>query len=197
MYNAVSLYICVIIKIKDTTEGELLLIGTQRTNEITKTLWKHWNSAIHKINRGRSLLCLTVNYVAFFDIMRYICYMYTNFPKPFLLQSSYRESIVKVLCILWIYRTSPYVTEVFSLLKVLLCYLCTYLFGSILNTFRILIRQSVLRKNGVHLNVIITSCTQDIDYLAHKVLVVCVRPLCYLHQSTVTCGSTTQLLLRN
>ena len=115
--------------------------------------------------------------------------MYAHFPLS-VFQLSDRKCIVKVLRVAWVYRTSPYVTEVFTFRIVLCCNLSTYLLGSILDTFRILIRQSILCKDGVHLYIIVTSFTQDVHHFAHKVLMIGIRPLGNLHQGTVVCLSS-------
>ena len=107
------------------------------------------------------------------------------------------QCIVEVLCVFRVYGASPCVPEVLTLGKVFLCDNAGYLIGSILDTLRILVRQSVLGENGVHLDIIVTRRTKNIDYFANQILMIGVRPLSYLYHSTVVGLATLQLLLRD
>ena len=139
MHYAIRLHVCIVVKVENTTESKLLFIRTKRTNEITKTLRKHRNGTVYKVNRRSTLLCFTVNDIAFLYIMRYISYVYTHFPQP-IFDFTDRQSIIKILCITWVNGTCPHVTEVLSLCKILWSDLCTYLLCSLLHTLWILIR---------------------------------------------------------
>ena len=196
MHDAVSLHVGLLVQVEDAAESELFLVRTERTDEVAQPLWKHRNGAVDKIDRRCPLLCLTIDDVAFFHVMRHVGNVYAHFPQS-VFQFPDRERIIEVLCILRIYRTGPHVPEVFTLLEVLFRDFSTDFLGGLFHPFRILVRQSVLGKDGVHFHIIVTGFAQHIHHFAHKVLMVGVRPLGNLHQGTVVCLPAFQFLLWN
>ena len=94
--------------------------------------------------------------------------MYANLPQlSFFLDT---ERIIKVLGIFRINSASKYVAEVLTATDFLRRDAGINLLGSVLNLFGILVRQTVLRQDGVHLHIVVALFAQDVDYLTNDIL---------------------------
>ena len=78
----------------------------------------------------------------------------------------YRERIVKVLCIGWVNRQRRHTSHISTLGNVTLGYATIDGICSLLDLLLELVRQIVLKQYGVHLGIVVASCTQHIDQLA-------------------------------
>ena len=78
MHNTISLYLSLIIKVKDNAISQFFLIRTKRAHKVTKVFWKHRNCTINKINTCCTFLCLTVNNITFLHIVANISNMNTH-----------------------------------------------------------------------------------------------------------------------
>ena len=108
-----------------------------------------------------------------------------------------REGVVEVLGILRVDGAGPRVAEVLTLRHILIGYLTRDLLSSILHAFRVLIRQSVLRKDGVHLHIVVARFSEDVHDLTDDVLMLTVGPCRDLHHGLVVGLAAFELILRN
>ena len=143
MNNAVSLDICLVIKIENDAISQLIFVGAERTNEVTKPFGEHRNRSIYEVNTCGSLHSFTVNDTAFLDIMAHVGNVNTHLPQPFI-ELFDRECVVKVLGIVRVDGAGEDITEVFSLGFVLLRDFSGNPFCGLFHGFWIDIRQAVL-----------------------------------------------------
>ena len=120
--------------------------------------------------------------------------MNTNLPQ-LVAETLYGKRIVEVFGIFRVNGAGPHIAEVFALGKIQLRYLATDLVGSLLYFLRVFIGQSVLREDGMHLDIIVASLSEYVYDFADEILVVGIRPLGDPYQSTVVGLSSLQLLL--
>ena len=130
--------ICLVVELEDHTVAQLLLVWSQRANEVTKTLRQHWDGAIHEIDTRSTSIGLLVDDRAFLHIMRDIGNMHAHFPQT-TIQLTDTKGIVKVLGILRVDGTSKHVTEILTAVDLLLRNGGINLLGRLLHILRILI----------------------------------------------------------
>ena len=106
-----------------------------------------------------------------------------------------RQGIIKVLGILWVDGTGEHIAEVLTAGYLLCRNLCLELLGCFLHTLRILVRQAILRQDGMHLGIVVTRLPQDVHHGADDVPVLRVRPLVNLHHNFVVGLPPLQLAL--
>ena len=94
--------------------------------------------------------------------------MHANLPKFALLAN--RQSIIKILGILRVDGTGKNITEVLATLDFLFGNTWIYLLSSILYGLRILVRQTILCEDSMHLNIVVAFLTQNVDNLTHDIL---------------------------
>ena len=189
------LYLGIVVHVEHRAVSQFLLVGTQRADEVAQAFGQHRYCAVDKIHARGPLLRLLVYNGALGHVVGYVGYVYANLPQV-LSERAYREGIVKVLCVLWVYCKRRDVTEVLALLIVLLGDFGAYLVSSFLHTLRVLIRKAVLRQYRVHLNIVVALLTQHVGHLAYNILVVLRRPHHHLHQGLVAVLAALQLVLR-
>ena len=127
--------------------------------------------------------------------MRYIGNVHTYFPQSFSCLP-YRKCIVEILGIYRINGECGDRAEILTLGNLLLCDVCRQLGGSLLYGFGIFIRQAILGKNSIHLCIVLTALSKDIDNFTHRILAVH-RPLDQFHHSLITVLSTLEHILWN
>ncbi len=128
--------------------------------------------------------------------MRHVGDMHAHLPQV-VAKLTYGQRIIKVLCIFRVYGECGNITEVLTLLVVLLRNLTRNLVGSLLYLLRIFIRQTVLREYGVHLHIVVARLAENVNHLTDDVLVLLRRPCTDLHHRLVACGTTLELVLRD
>ena len=159
MHNAIVLYVSVLVQGKDDAVAELLLVGTQRADEVAEALGQHRDGAIDEIDAGGTLDDFLVDDRALLHIVADISYMDTYFVElatcRLALELTERQGIIEVLGIFGVDGTSPHVSEVLTALDFLGSDARFNLVGSLLHVLGIPVRQSVLRQDGVHLHVVV------------------------------------------
>ena len=128
--------------------------------------------------------------------MRHVGDVHSHLPES-VVETSYREGIVKIFRIAWVDGTGEDIAEIFSFGNVFLRNLGRNFLRSLFHVGRILIWQSILGENGIHLGVVVALLTQNIDHLAKNVLVLAVGPCLDLHDSLVASLSALDLLFRD
>ena len=118
-----------------------------------------------------------------------------NLPKLAFLTNAQR--IVEVLGILRVDGAGEDVAEVLTTGYLLWRDAWLYLLGSLLDVMGILIRQTILCQDGVHLYVVVALLAQHVDDFTDNVLRFLRRPLRNLDDSLVARLAALQLLLRN
>ena len=94
--------------------------------------------------------------------------VYAYFPQlSFLLDT---EGIVEVFGILGVDGAGPNIAEVLTTADFLRCDTRFYILCGILHSFWILVRQTILCENGVHLHIVVAFLSQYVDDLADDVL---------------------------
>ena len=155
--------ICLIVELEDNTITEFLLIRTQRTDKVTEPFWQHRDSTIHQINTCGTIICLFVYSRTLTNIVTYVSDMDTNLPQA-TIKLTDTECIVEILRILWVDSTCKHLAEILTTIYLLRCNGSINLICSILHVLRIFIRQIILRKDSMHLGIVLTCLTKDINY---------------------------------
>ena len=109
--------------------------------------------------------------------------------------SPYRQRIVEVLGVLGVDGAGKDLAEVLAALDFLRRDARINLLGSILDGFRILVRQTILRQDSVHLHVVVALLAQHVNDLTDHVLRVLGRPLGDSHYSLLAVLATLQFFL--
>ena len=128
--------------------------------------------------------------------MAHVGYVYAYLPKS-VLKLLYRQRIVEVLGVLRVDGAGESVAEVLAFGIVFGCYLSRNLLGSLLYVLRILVRQTVLCKYSVHLNIVVASLAQHVHHLAYHIAMVLVGPFHDVNDSVVAVLAALQLASRN
>ena len=126
--------------------------------------------------------------------MTHVGNVHTHFPQS-VVELAHRKCIIEVLGVLGVDGAGIYIPEVLTLGDVSLGDLRRNLVGSLLHVLRILVWQSVLCEYGVHLHVVVALFAKHVNHLAHKILVLGIRPLCDFHHSLVARLSSLEFLL--
>ena len=193
MRYAVTLHVSLVVHLEDDAIGQLLLVGAQRTDEVTQALRQHRDGAVYQIHTGGTLRRLFVDDGAFLDVMAHVGNMYTHLPE--LAHLADTECIVEVLGVLRVDGTGPDVAHIQASADLLRCDARLDLLGSLLDILRVFVGQPVLRQDGVHLHIVVALLAQHVDDLTDDVLRVLRRPLGNLHDGLVARLTTLQLLL--
>ena len=101
--------------------------------------------------------------------------MNTHLPVT-ILQLLDTERIVEVLGIFRVDSTGKYLSEVLTLLIVLFCDFARNLVGSIFYILWIFVWQTILCEDGVHLHIIVTLLSENINHFADRTLIFLIRP---------------------
>ena len=189
VHDAVCLHVSLLVEVEDHGERQLLLVGAERADEVAETFWEHRYGAVDEVDARGTLHRLLVYHGAFGDVVRHIGDVHAHLPES-VLQLSDGERVVEVLRILRVDGAGEHVAEVLALGIVRRCYLCRNLLGSLLHVLRILIRQAVLREDGVHLHVVVARLAEHVDNLADHVAVILVGPLHDAHYGVVAVLAT-------
>ena len=128
--------------------------------------------------------------------MAHVGYVYAYLPKS-VLKLLYRQRVVEVLGVLRVDGAGESVAEVLAFGVVFGCNLSRNLLGSLLHVLRILVRQAVLCKYCVHLNVVVASLAKYVHHLAYHIAMVLVGPFHDVYDSVVAVLSALQLASRN
>ena len=108
--------------------------------------------------------------------MTYVSDMDTNLPQA-TIKLTNTECIVEILRILWVDSTCKHLAEILTTIYLLRCNGSINLICSILHVLRIFIRQIILRKDSMHLGIVLTCLTKDINHRADNVFMLIIRPL--------------------
>ena len=157
MDNAVVLDVGFIVQSEDYTIAELFFVRTQRTDEVTEALRQHGNGTVDKVDTGGSLRRFFINRRTFLDVMRNIGNMHTNLPQLALFADA--QCIIEVLGILGVNGTGKHLAEVLATSNLLGGDARIYLLGSLFHMLGIGIGQSILCKDGMHLDIVIALLT--------------------------------------
>ena len=186
--------VCLIIEFEDDTIAEFLLVRTERADEVAKTLREHGDGAIDEVDTRSTVVSFLVDGGAFFHVVGHIGDMHAHFPKA-TVELADRQGIIEVLGILGVDGTGEDLTEILTTVDLLLGDGGIDLLGGLLHVLRILIGQVVLGEDGMHLGIVVTRLTQDIDHRTDDVLVFGIRPLDDLHHGLVVGLTTLELPL--
>ena len=188
------LHVRFVVQQEDDRVAELLLVRTQRADEVTQPFGQHGDGAVYQIDTGGSLHSLLVYHGPLRDIVADVGNVHTDLPQLTLLPDAQR--IVKILGILGVNGTGEDIAEVLAALDFLLCDARINLLGSVLHMLRILVRQPILSQDGMHLHIVVALLAQNVNHLADNVLRVLRRPLRNAHHGLLAVLATLQLLFR-
>ena len=127
--------------------------------------------------------------------MRHVGYVHSHLPQA-VAEPPYGQCVVEVLGVVRVDGAREGLPEVLPLLQILLCYLARYLVGGVLHSLGILVGQSVLCEDGVHLDVVVARRTEHVCHLSYHVTVVAVGPLHYPHHRLVAVLASFKLAAR-
>ena len=120
MHDAVVLDFGIVVEFEDDAVCQLFLVGTKRTDEVAETLREHRDGAIYEIDRCGTLHSFLVDDAALRDVVRNISDVDTHLPVA-VLQSLNTQGIIEVFGVFRVDGAGENLSEVFSLLVVLLC----------------------------------------------------------------------------
>ena len=184
----------VVVEVEDDAERELILIGPERADEVAQPLGQHRDGAVDEIDRRGALLGFLVDDGSLGDVMADVGNMYADLIEA-VVQLLDRQCVIEVLGILRVDGAGPHIAEVLTLGHILRRDLPRNLLGGVLHALRILIRQTVLRQDSVHLHVVVAALTEYVDHLADDALMLLVGPSRNLHHSLVVGLTALQLIL--
>ena len=162
--NFVFLHLGLGIHLHNDRVGKFILIGAERTDEVTQLLGEHGHRAIHQIDRRGTLISLLVNDGARGDIVAHIGDVNANLPVA-VFEFFYRKSVVKVLGIGGVNREGSHVAHVTTTGNLLGSNSRIQEFGGLGHILGILIWQAKLGENGMNLGIVFASNTQNVDDL--------------------------------
>ena len=128
--------------------------------------------------------------------MCYVSNVDTNFPNAFAYLTN-RQGIVEILGIFGVNRASEHLPEVFSFSQILWGNLATNSLCGVFNCLWILVRQAVLRQDGVHLRIVIASLAQHVDNLSYDVFMILIGPFAHFYHHLVIGLAALQLVSWN
>ena len=179
-----------------TTVAELLLVGPQRADEVAQSLGQHRDGAIDEIDARGAPLRLLVDDVALLDVAAHVGDVHTHLPAV-ALQRLDAQRVVEVLGVGRVDGAGPGVAEVLAARYLLGRDARLYLLRRLLYALRILVGESILHEDGVHLHVVVARRSEHVHHLSDEVLVLCVRPLRDTHHGAVARLATLEPLLRH
>ena len=80
VYDAVFLYVGIVVEIEDDGECQLLLVGAQRADEVAQTFGQHRNGAVDEIYTRGTLHRLLVYHRTLLDVVAHVGYVYADLP---------------------------------------------------------------------------------------------------------------------
>ena len=184
------LHLGLVVHLEDSGVSQLLLVRTERAEQVTEAFGEHRDGAVHQIHRGSALFGFLVDAASFLDVMGHVGNVNTHFPQT-RLERTDGERIVEVLGILRVDGKGGDFAEVLAFGIVFRSDDVRYLFGGLFHGLGIYIRQSELGQDGVHLGVVVTGLSQDVHYLSDRILGI-LRPFHHLHYGLVAVLSTLQ-----
>ena len=196
MDDARSLDLTLIVEREDRAVTELVLIGTERADEVAETLGQHRDGTVDEVDRRSTLLRLLVDDGSLGDIVAHVGDMHADLIKP-VVELLDRECVVEVLGILRVDGAGPRVAEILTLRHILVGDLTRDLLSSVLHPLRVLVRQSVLSQDGVHLHIVVTRLSEHVHDFTNDALMLAVGPGRDLHHGFVICLSALELILRD
>ena len=122
--------------------------------------------------------------------------MNTYFPQS-VIETLNTEGIIEILCIVRVNSTGENIAEILTTCDFIGRNLIAYLIGCIFHSLWIFVWKSVLGKDCVHLSIVITLLSEDINNTCHDASMLCIRPLYYLYNGSVTILGVLQFALRN
>ena len=194
--DAVFLHVGIIVEIEDDGECQLLLVGAQRADEVAQTFWQHRNGAVDEVYTRGTLHRLLVYHRTLLDVVAHVGNVYAYFPKT-VIKLLYRQGVVEVLGVLRVDSACEGVAEVLAFGIVFGRNLSRNLLCSLLHVLRILVRQSVLCEDSVHLYVVVASLAQHVHHLANHVAMILIGPFHDVHHCVVAVLAALQLAARN
>ena len=177
------LYLGLLVERKDDAVSQLVLVGTQRADVVAEPLGQHGNGAIDQIHAGGALECFAVDDGSFGHVVAHVGDVYAHLPQS-AVERTDAQRVVEVLGITRVNGEGHHLTHVLTLGQLLCTDARKQLVGSLLYGCGVLVGQSVLCQDGVHLGIVLARLAQDIDDMAHGVLCV-LGPFGYLHHGLV------------
>ena len=110
--------------------------------------------------------------------MRHVGDVHSHLPEA-VAETAYRQGVVEVLGVVRVDGAREDLPEVLPALEVFVGYLGRNLLGGVLHGLGVLVGQSVLCEDRVHLDVVVALLAEHIDHFAHGVLMLRVGPLLY------------------
>ena len=194
MYQSPALHLRLIVHLKHRAEAQLVLVGPQRADVVAEALGQHGDGTVYEIDAGGPFLRLLVDDGALLHIVRHIGYVHAHLPEA-VVELAYGEGIVEVLGIVRVDGEGAHAAEVLASLQVGRGDFGAYLIGGLLHMGGILIGQSVLGQDGMHLDRVLARLAQHVDHFAHNVFRLLAGPLCNLDHRLVARDTILELLL--
>ncbi len=195
VHDAEALHVGLVIEVEDDREGQLVLIGAERADEVAEPFGQHRYGAVDEIDGRGALHGLLVDDTPLGDIVRHVGDVHAHLVEP-LVELLDGEGVVEVLGVGGVDGAGPRVAEVLALGHVLRRDLARDGVGRVLHVLRVLVGQPVLGQDGVHLHVVVATLTEHVHHLSDEVLVLLVGPLYDFHHYLVVGLAALELLLR-
>ena len=159
-----------------TTVAELLLVGSQRADEVAQSLGQHRDGAIDEIDARGAPLRLLVDDVAILHVVAHVGDVHTHLPAV-ALQRLDAQRVVEVLGVGRVDGAGPGIAEVLAARYLLGRDARLYLLRRLLDALRILVGEAILHEDGVHLHIVSPAGPSTSTTSPTRVLVLCIRPL--------------------
>ena len=154
VHDAVVFYFSLIGHEQNHGVCHLILILTERAEEVAQVFREHRDGSVHQIDGGGTVICFLIDDGVFFHVVGYISYMHAHFPE--VPHSADGKRIVEVFRIFRVNGKGCYVTEIFSSCNFLFRYFIRNLVGLSLHVFRVEIRQAVFSQDGMHFGIVVS-----------------------------------------
>ena len=112
--NTCRAYVRLFVQREDTAVGILILVRTERTEEVAQSLGEHRDGAIHQINTRGTLIGFVINDTTRLHVVAHVSDMYSDFVASFS-EGTEGERVIEVLRITWVNGAGQYATEVLTL----------------------------------------------------------------------------------
>ena len=167
-HDAAVEHLCVVVKLKNSGESQLLLVGTQRADAVAEALGEHRHHAVHKVYRCCARHGLAIDYGVGLHIVSYVGDMHPHLPVA-VGEASYRERVVEILGILGVDCEGCHAAEILAAADLLGSYTRVDFVGSLFDGGGIFIWEAVFGQNGVNFGIVLAGSAEDIDHLAARI----------------------------
>ncbi len=157
-----------IIHFEDDGICQFFLVGTERADAIAEPFGQHWHGTIDQIDRCGAIVCLLIDDVALFHIVRNVGNVNAHFPQT-IVEATNGERIVKIFCIGRVDGECADLAHIDAASNLFRSDTSIDFFGSGFRLCRIFVRQSKFCQNGMHFGLVIAHFAKHFHYFADRI----------------------------